>query len=295
MSTPTELRELHRKNRNKVLAAPIPAKAYDLRQSGDRSESVQDAGFKVEDPIDALVEDIERATAHGTSKATFAAPLFEASRRYELIGSLASARLFNEWKWRLAGETLRLLASHAGQPSCSATILNADWHFAEREIPSINFAKLKNQIKTHFKRSGISAASGFLVGGFDADYDGDLLRVHVHCVASGQKALILPRLRKLSCYQPSPQVLRPLMIKPIRSPRRQVSYCFKTHWRANVYFENSDGCLVKSIQRRRLPERIERACFQKLHETSISDLLVVSGVRLTSKGLKPTLGQTGRC
>jgi hypothetical protein len=183
---------------------------------------------------------------------------------------------------------LRLYRQHADQPSCTGTIVNASWRYKEKDIDKIRFEKIGRQIATQLKRAGVTAASGILVGAFDADFDGEYLQIHIHFIAIGNKVEKLDKLREMTCYKSSEVVHKPIVCKPIKDPRRQFSYCFKSHWRSNAYYFDKDGSRVKSSQRRRLPRDVEALCLQKLHETRLCDLLILNGVRLGKSGLTPS-------
>lgn len=281
------------KNYRKVKAIPKAVGRDNVTKPCAKSS---DGKFTLLKVAGARAEDLKRAEAHLKSDASFPAYLLRNVKKNKILGTPASARFMRWLNSKVSGQTLpivRKALKGSGSSAVHATLISQDAFYHVDDIPKINFHLLKQQLAQNLQRAGVTAADGILVGAWDADLRGDRLRVHAHCIVTGGKVGAMEKLRGLACYTPSPENRKPVVLKAIKDPRTQVAYCIKTHWSQATYYTDKHGSTAKSPKGRRMPRRVERAYLEKLHNTALSDFLILNGARLGAKGLVPTRGRSG--
>jgi len=282
------------KNYRKIKAIPEAVGRNNVKKPFSKSS---DGKFTLSTIADARAEDLKRAKAHKESEASFPPYLLHNAEEDKLVGTLASARFMRWVNDKVSGQTLpvvrkALRASEVG--AVHATLIGRDGIIHVDDIDSIDFRMLKQQLSQNLQRAGVTAADGILVGAWDADLRGEWLRIHPHCIVTGEKVKAMEKLRDLTCYKHCPGNPKPVVLKVIKDPRTQVAYCIKTYWGQGSYSVDEDGSTTKQAKGRRMPKDIERACLEKLHNTPLSDYLILNGVRLGAKGLVRTLGRSGK-
>jgi hypothetical protein len=106
MSSTNSLKELHRKNRIKIVSLPSPCAKDDLKvayKAARGAPTSPDDDFIIESLRSARAEDKKRFKLHVRSPAKFTKALFRVAWKNKFVGTLASARCFHEVRWRVAG------------------------------------------------------------------------------------------------------------------------------------------------------------------------------------------------
>ena len=278
-----------RKNRKTLAKLSIPKGPFDIQCDVENESHSIASAFIAHGPSDYRKEDRKRVLTHfkhaeGPIR-PFAKSLRRSLMRSTVPYSLASSRMIGKFAQRLSGEVLKLIDESESEELRFLTLVGR-WLFLPHELDCNTLRRIHEQLKTHFKRAHVTDATGWLVGSLDGSYDGKFISIHLHAIVSGNKIdAIDAKLRKLRCYKRLDPSETPVRLDHVNDSRCQTSYCFKTWWAADHEAEERHPS-KKNVKRFRMPSNAEAAYLQMLHETPVTDWLILNGVRLGAHGLK---------
>lgn len=183
----------------------------------------------------------------------------------------------------MAGAVLDLLEREAALPVKAFTLLSGKWMIPSDEMTAERLLKLKKTIRNDIDRLKTVEGPGFVIAGFDGEYDEalDTYFVHLHGVLGGAYIKAFQReLRDRPKFRPCPFVLRPLRIADLADPPRQVSYIIKSFWGATNSEQPRSESKMAPRRMRRMPEPYSTIYLTALNELDPSGAMIVAGLEL---------------
>jgi hypothetical protein len=153
---------------------------------------------------------------------------------------------------------------------------------------------LKERLRQQINRLGLAFRSGFLIAGFEAEFEpvSKRYRFHFHGVATGSYVKALQLLQKLPAYKKRDQVKRPFQINKLTSDAdrpQAVSYLLKSHWKQRrIGPVGGDGVVKRDRRYRRLEEPYHSDALLWLDRHSVADITLFMGCRMRNSKLELT-------
>ncbi|MFZ5675713.1 MAG: hypothetical protein ACOZAM_22370 [Pseudomonadota bacterium] len=261
------------------LRLPDPLKRYDLAKTllpiGDL------AGF--ESHSEAEAEDRFRADALCNSKTAggreLGSWLHAATDEGSLPLSSVSSVYTRTVRQRLLGDLARLLDERVEgeEPPFTFTLINSRWRIHHSRMMSLQVKKLKAALREYFRRVGIAKAKGFLFSGFHGEFDGEFFQLHVHGVAIGEKARLLPSLRGKFGFVTTRTIRRPVQVGPLQNLPRQISYLYQQYW---PYRPRKRSGKARIQIRARIKEPFYGRLLVWMANQHVFDFILMNGLRL---------------
>jgi hypothetical protein len=168
--------------------------------------------------------------------------------------TLASACTMRMIRQRVIQRLLQAFERYSDEELRTFTIINTKWVFNAHELKAINAKIIKNQLRTHLNRAGITRLPGPFIAFLHGEFDpvSGLFTLHFHGLTTREKAKALDSLtykevskpvRPIRCrdkqrslkqrswgYENTRTRARPIVRKRITDRPRQFSYLLKSYW-----------------------------------------------------------------
>lgn len=201
------------------------------------------------------------------------------------IGTLASATASRDHRRRIAG-ALWALADRQPPNTFSVVTIIPGWRWDLDGFRQLDLAGLVPRLRQVLGREGLTQQDGALIAWPHGEYNPytELLDIHWHGVASGEKLMGLGQLRKTRFKKQLGEATR-LKIQPLINPPRQLSYLLKSFWPSRWRGPTPNGC-KKAKRQQRMPPKWEVELLVKLNRVQVTNLTLMMGMRVTRHGFE---------
>jgi len=229
--------------------------------------------------------------------------LFAGSKHsLETPKSCASSRYMRSVRRNLTGALCKLMSKRSWENISFFTIAPRDWVIPAEDLHLVNPAKYLENLRHMFNRQGATKTSGWMIVGFDGEFDDrkQVWVLHVHGLATGGMIDVVDAVRKLPRYRSSrkspnsnemlkgaKQKVRRTR-KRIKNNARIASYILKSFWPRRDTFENPFQGEDRQRRKRRLPEPQHTQFLLWMERWTPVDLTLMMGLRVTRSGLRVT-------
>ena len=223
----------------------------------------------------------------------------------------ADPRYMRDMRIRFTGAVLKLL-EEIGHPHVRrCDVIRPDWNRSFDALPSEDPKRLKNEFRSTLVRTkaglrdkGIDTAGRFIIAALHGDFEPEKLtyQLHFHMLEEDENAIVVDNLRDRKGFI-SPKrsdaddhgaadghVATPVRVrrKPMTNQAYAVGYLLKSYWLQYPRVEVTSG----SKKLKRKGQRIDAPFLSHqllwMDTLTISDLILLIGLRVTREGLVPT-------
>lgn len=207
--------------------------------------------------------------------------------------SPASASFMREQRIRIAGALWPIVEND--QKARSITVVPVPWSYTADELSDVDAGDLLDSFRAALYARGAASASGWLIAGLHGEYDPTtrLFQLHLHGIGTGEMLEVVERLRKsrfLLGRRKERPVYRTLVIGkvPLTNLPKPLTYVCQSFWSSRPSYEMSNGNKRRVRQKRRIPRAPAYKALLWLDRHRIGELIVMVGLRATTRGLVPT-------
>lgn len=290
-------------SRRGIGGLPPPPSGFDPVRNTDRDDGV----IKFETKGKAEVEDRLRLTRllrlarQGSNLADSRAALRLAKRVERAIAddkvssTPASARYLRRIRRRLAGWLWFISTTHPHYHQTLVTLLCDIWKIPAPDLMLFDPVRMLANLRSLLWSRGADVARGYLELGIHCEYfePSDEFHFHIHGIAAGEMVDVIDGLRAARQFKqigtPGEKKPRPnIQIKPITGNRpAPYLYTLQSFAPRRGYVDPITGEVHRG-SKRRIPEPYHSLYLLWLDRYRIEDLVLLIGLRVTTKGLTVT-------
>lgn len=210
--------------------------------------------------------------------------------------TLASSLYARDVRDRLAGNVTQLISGPMCDPTAFVSLIRTGMWVPAKDLAATSPRTLNRRLRNDFNRSGVTAASGGLIGTLDAEFDSRRggSEFHWHLLGWGEKLAALENLRALDAYKPErvgthdegrPEIHRVVVERQIRHLSNSVAYALKFRVLDEQTYLKPDGSVVPG-RTRRIPQPHFSQWLLWMDQWRVADLLITQGLKRTAEGIR---------